>query len=148
MCLFGVGMADDNLRLILVPAHQIDYAWADGAGCLSDACSDECTIDQLKLILSRGERQLVRMDEDGQAKGWGVFRVDALPNFRVFHVTNLVARNAGFHRYFEALTEMAKDLGCSRIRCSAKPAQAKIYEAKLGFAPVYTTLEKVIVCST
>lgn len=148
MRLYGGSMGSDNLRLIPVPAHQIDYAWGDGANCLADACTDECTIDQLKTILSRGERQLVRMDEDGQAKGWGVFRVDALPNCRVFHVTNLVARNAGFHRYFEALTGMAKDLGCSRIRCSAKPAQAQIYEAKLGFKPIYTTLERVLLCST
>lgn len=137
-------MGNDNLRLIPVPAHQIDYAWADGAGCLVDACSDECTIDQLKYILSQGDRQLVRMDEDGITKGWGVFRVECFPNFRVFHVTNLVARNAGFQRYFDALTGMAKDLGCSRIRCSAKPAQARIYESKLGFRPVYTTLERVL----
>lgn len=141
-------MGNDNLRLIPVPAHQIDYAWADGADSLVDACSDECTIDQLKYILSRGERQLVRMDEDGKVKGWGVFKVEAFPNMRVFHVTNLVARNAGFQRYFEALTGMAKDMGCSRIRCSAKPATARIYESKLGFQPVYTTLEKVISCST
>ncbi len=141
-------MGNDNLRLIPVPSHQVDYAWVDGADCLKDACSEECTIDQLKFILSRGERQLVRMDEDGKAKGWGVFKVEAFPNMRVFHVTNLVARNAGFQRYFEALELMAKDLGCSRIRCSAKSGAAKIYETKLGFVPVYTTLERVIVCST
>jgi hypothetical protein len=141
-------MGNDNLRLIPVPAHQVDYAWADGADCLGESCVDECTIEQLKFILSKGERQLVRMDEDGKTKGWGVFKVDVLPNMRVFFVTNLVARNAGFERYFEALELMAKDLGCSRIRCAAKQAQARIYESKLGFKPVYTTLERVIVCST
>lgn len=137
-------MGNDNLSLIPVPAHMTDYAWADGASCLSEACADECTIDQLKMVISRGERQLVRMDEDGKVKGWGVFKVETFPNFRVFHVTNLVARNAGFQRYFEALQGMAKSFGCSRIRCSAKPAQAQIYQSKLGFEPVYTTFEKVI----
>ena len=137
-------MGNNHLVLIPVPAHQVDYAWSDGANSLSEACAEECTIDQLKLLISRGEKQLVRMDEDGKTVGWGVFKIDTFPNFRVFHVSHLVAHNAGFQRFYEALEDMAKDLGCSRIRCSAKPAQARLYALKLGFEPVYTTLERVL----
>ena len=130
------------MQLTLIPSHQVDWAWKDGAHTLSEACVEECTIDQLKLLISRNEKQLVRMDDEHKTVGWGVFKVDTYPNMRVFHASHLVAHNAGFQRFYDELTKLAKDLGCSRIRCSAKPAQARLYAQKLGFEPVYTTLEK------
>jgi hypothetical protein len=81
------------------------------------------------------------MDDEGKTVGWAVFRVDTLPNLRVFHVTNLVGHGSRFERFFDLVKLMAKDLGCSRVRCSAKPSQARLYQMKLNFQPVYTTLE-------
>jgi hypothetical protein len=134
-------MGNDNISLIHIQAKHIDFAWRDGANMLSEACSDECTVDQLKLVLSRGERELLRMDDESGTVGWGVFKIDNYPNIRVLHVTNLVAHGAHFERFFELLKKIAEGQGCSRIRCSAKPAQARLYASKLGFTPVYTTLE-------
>lgn len=134
-------MGNDNLRLIPIPSRHVDFAWSDGASKLEEACSEECTIDQLKMVISRDERTLVRMDDDTGTVGWAVFKVEQFPNLRAFHVTNLVARRAHFERFFGCVKAMAKDLGCSRIRCSAQPALARLYEAKLGFEPIYTTLE-------
>lgn len=134
-------MGNDHLVLVPIPQRHVDFAWKDGADSLKEACESECTIDQLKMLIARGERQLVRMDRDGKKVGWGVFRVDRYPNFTALHVTNLVAHNAHFQQFFDALKAIAADLGCSRIRCSAKPAQARLYAAKLKFSPVYTTLE-------
>lgn len=131
------------MTLYPVPAHQVDYAWRDGADSLAESCSDECTIEQLKLVIARGERHLVRMD-DGATVGWGVFKIDQFPNVRVLHITNLVAHNAHFEKYFDSLKSLAKDLGCSRIRCCAKDAQARLYRMKSGFQPIYTTLEAVV----
>lgn len=130
--------------LVPIPARHVDFAWRDGASQLSEACSEECTIDQLKLVISKGERQLVRMDADTGTVGWGVFKIDQFPNVRVLHITNLVAHNAHFEQFLDALKAMAKDLGCSRIRCCAKDSQARLYRMKAGFQPVYTTLEVVV----
>lgn len=135
------------MQLCPVPSEQIDRAWKDGASCLSEACETsggEITGDQLKMILSRGERTLLCMREDNKTIGWAVVRVDQLPNLRVLHVTDLVAHNAGFERFFEQLKQMADQLGCSRVRCSCKQAQARLYRMKLGFKPVYMTLEVVL----
>lgn len=132
------------MKLVSIPVQLIDAAWKDGASCLSAACDEEgdVTISQLKMILSRGERTLVRMDDDdGQKVGWGCVRVDQLPNLRVLHVTNLVAPHGHFERFFGEIKAIAESLGCSRVRCSAKPAQARLYSMKCGFKPVYTTLE-------
>lgn len=132
------------MKLVPVPASHIDMAWLEGASALAEACDTsggEITGDQLKLILSRGERTLLRMEADDGLVGWGVVRVDQLPNVRVLFVTDMVAHNGHFERFFEELKSLARSLGCSRVRCAAKPAQARLYRQKVGFAPVYEILE-------
>ena len=57
------------MKLELIQAQFVDYAWRDGADCLKEACDTsggEITGDQLRMMLARGERQLVRM-RDGDA---------------------------------------------------------------------------------
>ena len=133
----------DMVKLEIIDPKFVDYAWRDGANCLAEACElvEEITGDQLKMILSRGERYLVRMDDEGKSVGWGAFRIDQLPNARVLFVTDLVAHNGHFEKFFNELILIAKSMGCSRIRCTAPDSQAKLYRMKLGFQPVYTTLE-------
>jgi hypothetical protein len=129
------------MNIVPIPSHQVDYAWADGAIALAESCEKECTIDQLKMLIARGERTLCAMVDDGITVGWGVCRVDQLPNIRALHITNLVGHNAHFESVFKELKLMAKSLGCSVVRCCAKPAQARLYRQKCGFVPVYETLE-------
>lgn len=136
------------IELIHIPASHIDRAWwRDGAHKLSEACEKsggEITADQLKLMLSRGERSLVGMRRDGRFVGWGVIFTDQRPNFRVLHVSELYAPGAGFPEFFEALKKYADASGHSRVRFSAQPPQARLYKAKLGCQSVYETLEVVL----
>jgi hypothetical protein len=130
--------------LVPIPSTHVDAAWKDGASELAKACDTsggEIEGPQLKMILARGERTLVRMDHDGKTVGWGVVRVDQLPNVRVLFVTDLVAPGAHFETFFDDLKVMAKHLGCSVVRCAAKPAQERLYRMKCQFRPVYTILE-------
>lgn len=131
------------MSLVIIPASHIDAAWRDGADSLGEVTDlvEEITKDQLKMILSRGERILVRMDSDSKTVGWGTFRIEQLPNMRVLFITDLVAHNGHFETFYEELKQIAEQSGCSRIRCSALPAQARLYSIKLGFTPVYTTYE-------
>ena len=131
------------LNLSVINPQFIDRAWKEGASCLDEACKSsggEITGDQLKMILSRGERTLVALMDDGKAVGWGVWRIDQLPNVRVLHCTDLVAHNAHFEAFFFALKQAAESMGCSEIRCCAKPSQARLYRMKLGMEPIYETL--------
>ena len=130
------------MALFIVPQTHIDIAWEDGANSLIESClTDEVTIDQLKMILSRGERVLVQIKNGEDVVGWGVYKIDQMPNFRALHITNLVAHNSGFDSFFEDIKNIAKYNGCSRIRCCALPAQARLYKIRCNFQPVYTTLE-------
>lgn len=129
------------MNLVIIPARFVDQAWRDGAHLLGESCVEECTPDQLKTILAREERVLVRMDDEGKTVGWGVYRVDQLPNIRVLFVTNLWARKAHFERFIDELKQLAQVNGCSVIRCAAKEIQERIYRMKLGMQPVYRILE-------
>ena len=140
----GEGTYRQLMQLIPVPANFIDLAYQRGASCLHEACDTsggEITGDQLKMLLSRGERSLLEMTIEGKTVGWGVVRVDQLPNMRVLFITDLVAHNGGFDDFFEAIKQLARDLGCSKVRCAAKAAQARLYRMKCGFASVYEILE-------
>ena len=132
------------MQLLYVDAKFIDMAWRDGACKLSEACDEsggEITGDQLKMILARGERTLVQMRVDDAVVGWGVFRIDQLPNLRVLFITDLYAPGGHFEQFFAAIKDVALSAGCSRVRCAAKPVQARLYAIKCQFQPVYSILE-------
>lgn len=134
------------MGLVIVPPTHVDWAWKDGASSLAEVCKlvDEITGDQLKMILAKGERTLVRIDNDGETVGWGAFRIDQLPNVRVLHITDLYAPGGHFESFFDEIKSVAKSVGCSRIRCAAQKAQARLYRAKCGFEPIYEILEAEI----
>ena len=121
-----------DLKISIVEPRFIDYAWEDGASQLHEVCElvDEVTESQLKLILSRGEKTLARLSEDGNTVGWVCWRIDALPNKRVLHVSGIVAHNAQSERFFRKLTDLALLTGSSAIRYSAPPAQARLNRMK------------------
>lgn len=132
------------IKLIVVPTSHIDVAWAEGASQLALACATsggEITGDQLKMMLGRGERTLVRLDRDDEIVGWGVVGVESLPNFRVFYVYEMYAPHGHFEEFFDEIGLMARSLGCLRLRCAAAPAQARLYRQRCGFQPVYQVLE-------
>ena len=124
------------MQLIPVPQSHIDAAYARGASCLSEACATsggEIEGPQLKMLLSRGERSLLEMTIEGKTVGWGVV------GGKMFMMGG--AHNGGFDDFFEAIKQLARDLGCSKVRCAAKAAQARLYRMKCGFTPVYEVLE-------
>lgn len=130
-------------HLIIVPPQFVDRAWKEGAAKLSEACDKsggEITGDQLKMILSRGERQLIRIDLDGAPVGWGVTRIDQMPNVRALHITDLYAPGNHMRGTFDLLAQMAREAGCSEVRCCAAPAQARLYMRNQQWEPLYTTL--------
>ena len=135
------------MQLTPIDQRFIDAAWSAGASALAKACDTsggEIEGPQLKMILSRGERTLLRMDADTGTVGWGVVRVDQLPNMRVLFITDLVAPHGHFENFFTAIKELAASLGCSRVRCAAKPAQERLYRMRCDFKPVYSILEVVL----
>lgn len=126
----------------IVDPKFTDMAWADGADCLAEACDTvgDVTVSQLKMLISRGERILVRLSDETGIKGWGCCRIDQLPNVRVMHITELVCHNSHFERFFDEFCTEARKIGASEVRCSCKPAQARLFKRTNKFEEVFTTL--------
>lgn len=129
------------MTLQLIPPSHVGQEWTRGAEKLAASCATsggEITGEQLKLILSRGERQLWRI---GGCEGWVVTRVDQLPNVRTLHICDLYAPRAQWAACFDQLKEMAQAAGCEELRFSAGPAQARLYQrVRDDLEPLYMTM--------
>lgn len=126
-----------------IPAQFAGQAWKEGAHMLAKACDasgGEITGDQLKMLLSRGERQLLRITQDGTCVGWATIRIDQLPNVRVLHVCSLYAPGNHFVGCFEPLKALAVANGCEEMRCCAGAAQQRLYQRTLPWETLHTTL--------
>ncbi len=133
------------MKLIPISPTFIDVAWKEGASCLIESTKvseDEVTVEQLKYILFKGERTLLKLvDDTGTIRGWVVVKIQQFPNKRSLFITDLVCKNSNFERWMPLLKDIAVREGCSSIRCVAKPGQARLYKHRLGFRSLYETLE-------
>lgn len=133
--------------LFRVPASHIDAAWRDGAHQLSAAverAAREITPDQLKMILSRGERMLLGLrDAATQDKpaAWAVVSVQQMPNIRVLYVYAIFAPGSTGPECMAQMSEFARQEGCSVIRGACDEAVQRLWERRFGARRVYATME-------
>ena len=129
--------------LQVVSPQFVDQAWRDGAFKLADACDragGEVTADQLKMMLARGEKQLVALRDDDRFKGWAVIQFDQYPNMRALFIYSLYAPGVT-KQFAELLMEVARQQGCSAIRAACDEANQRLWEMKLGAKKVYSVME-------
>lgn len=132
------------MKIVHIPAAHVDRAWRDGAHNLAKACEwalREVTADQLKMMLARGERQLLGLDVEGQFVAWAAVQVQQLPNIRVFYIYSIYAPGSTGPEAFRLLADLARAEGCSSIRGACSEAVARIWERKFKAERLYSILE-------
>ena len=132
------------MKILHIPPQHVDKAWREGAHNLSEACkwaSREVTPDQLKMMLSRGERQLLGLDEGGKFVAWAAVQVQQLPNIRVLYVYSIYAPGSTGPEAFRLLADMARAEGCSSIRGACSEQVTRIWERKFQAKRLYITCE-------
>lgn len=123
------------------PATMVDQLWLGSADALVTAMArsgGECTGDQLKMMLMRGEMLLI-----GSKDLYAAIQHIQHPNRRVLHVFAAATRDGGLGLNdpdIAELAEYARQTGCEAITCSADMAAQRLYQ-RFGFKPIYTTLE-------
>jgi len=127
------------MKLFQVPHTHIDKAWRDGASNLERACErgDEVTPSQLKLMLSRNERQLLGVEQFGEPRGWAVVGIEALPNYRALAVYAAFAPGCVV---LDQLKEYARANGCVAIRIACDDAGARLWSSR-GAKKKYQVME-------
>ena len=132
------------MRLLHIPPAHIDKAWREGAHNLAKACqwaSREVTPDQLKMMLARGERQLLGLDVEGQFVAWAAVQVQQLPNIRVFYIYSIYAPGSTGPEAFRLLADLARSEGCSSIRGACVEQVARLWERKFAAKRLYSVCE-------
>lgn len=133
-------MSSADWQLSIVHPNFTDQAWRDGAHNLSKACQraiDECTPDQLKMRISRGELGLIAAMNEGKPKAWAAIEFIQSPNMRILHVYAIYAPGAAFGEVFEVLKDYAKSQGCSAIQGACDEAVSRLWGRRFGFEEAY-----------
>lgn len=123
--------------------HEIDKAWRDGASELARAtkwAAREITPDQLKMLLSRGERTLIGARVDGAVIGWAAVGVQQLPNLRVLYVFAMAGKGIASPEVMAEISRYAESHGCSAVRGAVRPSMARLLGLR-GWKPIYQTYE-------
>ena len=122
------------------PATMIDQLWHGSADALVSAMArngGECTGDQLKMMLMRGELLLIGSDDL-----WAAVQHVQHPNRWVLHIYAVASKlnSDGLnHADINDLCEYARQTGCTALTCSADKAAERLY-ARYGFQSQYTTM--------
>jgi hypothetical protein len=137
------------MNLFQCTPAEIDKAWRDGACKLAEAtkwAAREITTDQLKMLLSRGERTLIGCrDDDGTILGWAAVQVQQLPNLRVLYVYALQGKFVCNKEASVLLKQYAEANGCSSVRGAVRPSMERLLRKVVGAVPIYTVVEWEIV---
>ena len=122
------------------PTTMIDRLWHGSADALVSAMArngGECTGDQLKMMLMRGELLLIGSDDL-----WAAVQHVQHPNRRVLHIYAVASKlnSDGLnHADINDLCEYARQTGCTALTCCADKAAERLY-ARYGFVSQYTTM--------
>ena len=122
------------------PATMIDQLWHGSADALVSAMArngGECTGDQLKMMLMRGELLLVGSDDL-----WAAVQHIQHPNRRVLHIYAVASKLNGDglnQADIAELCEYARQTGCTALTCSADKAAERLY-ARYGYVSQYATM--------
>ena len=103
----------------------------------------DCTIEQLKMLLVRGEQTLlISVNENSKLNGAMTVEFINYPNNRVMHITALGGHGIVNDETFSQVESWAKMQGATKASAWAQEAQARLYKIKSNFNTVRYVVEK------
>jgi hypothetical protein len=134
-----------NTVQIVVP-NNIYSVWEDIKEYLNasiNVSTHDCTIEQLKMLLVRGEQTLlVSVNENSKLNGAMTVEFINYPNNRVMHITALGGNGIVNDETFSQVEAWARMQGATKASAWAQEAQARLYKIKSNFNTVRYVVEK------
>ena len=134
-----------NTVQIVVP-NNIYNVWEDIKDYLNasiNVSTGDCTLEQLKLLLVRGEQTLlVATNEEGKLTGAMAVEFINHPNSRVMFITSLGGNGIVNEQTFSQVESWARTQGATKVCAWAHEAQARLYKIKANFNSVRHVVEK------
>ena len=132
----------------IVAPNNIYSVWEDIKEYLNasiNVSTHDCTIEQLKMLLVRGEQTLlVSVNEKGLLNGAMTVEFINYPNNRVMHITALGGNGIVNDETFSQVESWAKMQGATKASAWAQEAQARLYKIKSNFNTVRYVVEKTL----
>ena len=131
------------MKLYVVPTNQVQRFWHLAEPLLQKALdkgNGEFTADQLKLLVTQGQQQLLLVMKDEICYVALTVQFINYPNDRVAYITYIGGKNtkAGFEQF----KMWAKQQGCTKIQGSTKyKSIEKLWNRLYGYKPKYTLME-------
>ena len=131
------------MKLYIVPTIQVQRFWHLAEPLLQKALdkgNGEFTADQLKLLVTQGQQQLLLVMKDEICYVALTVQFINYPNDRVAYITYIGGKNtkAGFEQF----KLWAKEQGCTAIQGSTKyKSIEKLWNRLYGYEPKYTLME-------
>ena len=130
----------------IVAPNNIYNVWEDVKEYLNasiNVSTHDCTIEQLKMLLVRGEQTLlVSVNENSKLNGAMTVEFINYPNNRVMHITALGGHGIVNNETFSQVESWAKMQGATKASAWAQEAQARLYKIKSNFNTVRYVVEK------
>ena len=131
------------MKLYVVPTNQVQRFWYLAEPLLQKALdkgNNEFTADQLKLLVTQGQQQLLLVMKEDKCYVAVTVQFINYPNDRVAYITYIGGKNtkAGFEQF----KQWAKEQGCTAIQGSTKyESIAKLWNRLYGYQKKYQLME-------
>ena len=133
-------------KVQIVAPNNIYNVWSDVDSFLNasiNTSTGDCTLEQLKLLLVRGEQTLlVSVNEQGKINGAMTVEFQNLPSNRVMFITALGGNGIVNEGTFSQVESWARMQGATKVSAWAQESQARLYKIKANFNTVRMVVEK------
>lgn len=130
----------------IVAPNNVYNVWADIENYLNasiNVSNNDMTLDQLKLLLVRGEQTLlVSVNENNKINGAMTVEFINHPNARTMFITALGGLGIVNDETFSQVETWARMQGATKAAAWAQEAQARLYKIKANFDTVRMVVEK------
>ncbi len=130
----------------IVAPNNVYNVWADVESYLNasiNVSGGDFTLDQLKLLLVRGEQTLlVSVNENNKINGAMTVEFINSPNARTMFITALGGLGIVNEETFSQVETWAKMQGATKASAWAQETQARLYKIKANFNTVRMVVEK------
>ena len=130
----------------IVAPNNVYHVWEDIKEYLNasiNVSGRDFTIDQLKLLLVRGEKSLlISVNKNNKINGAMTVEFINSPNARTMFITALGGSGIVNEETFSQVETWAKMQGATKASAWAQEAQARLYKLKANFNTVRMVVEK------
>jgi hypothetical protein len=133
-----------NLEVRQIGPKCLPKVFPEVKGFIEDGLkdTDDCTVDDAKGYLERGDWQLFAVfDADNVAKGAYVTTFNYAPAGKIAVIISAGGKSLASQEVFGQLCGVFKDLGAAKIQALAKESAARLYK-RVGFENKAILVEK------